>query len=158
MEVFYFIFLKLIIKQTNERLLGTNNCFLYDVIPSFDKLIFINRALFTITAMLSRNRINLLKINNNSMTEQPICFEEVSSLTYFINARLEGVLFYFDHRENLMHNTQFCGFILLHITFQLIYERNTCFMAHIFIEQFVSLKQTAQNNEVLIVANALPFA
>ena len=55
--------------------------------------------------MLSRNRINLLKINNNSMTEQPICFEEVSSLTYFINPRFEGVLFYFDHCENLMHNT-----------------------------------------------------
>lgn len=68
---------------------------------SFDQLIFINRALFTITAMLSRNRINLLKI----MTEQPICFEQVSSLTYFINATFEGVLFYFDHRENLMRNT-----------------------------------------------------
>lgn len=38
---------------------------------SFDQLIFINRALFTIAAMLSRNRINLLKINKNSMTEQP---------------------------------------------------------------------------------------
>ena len=62
---------------------------------SFDQLIFINRALFTIAAMLSKN----------SMTEQPICFEQVSSLTYFINATFEGVLFYFDHRENLMHNT-----------------------------------------------------
>ena len=76
-----FYFFILIITQTNERLLGTNNCFLYDVIPSFDKLIFINRALFTITAMLSRNRINLLKINKNSMT-QLIPFHAYLPVTY----------------------------------------------------------------------------
>ena len=28
-----------------DRLLGSNNCFLYCVLPSFDQLIFINRAL-----------------------------------------------------------------------------------------------------------------
>ena len=78
--------------------------------------------------------------------------------SFFILNIFEGVLLYFDHHENLVHNTWFRFFILPLYHFLVAFKKEALALWLLFSLNSLSVLNKLRNNRFLVAVNALPFA